>query len=271
MTQTAIEPVASSAGALSGARVNAVFVTILLGILLAALDQTIVSTALPTITADLGGAAHLSWVVTSYLLAQTVSVALAGKFGDLFGRKRIFQLSAGIFVIGSMLCGLATNMTGLIVFRAVQGVGGVHGRQREAQTGVADAVGEDRGHVLQVLVGRRVVLVEHRDLGGDLLVGEVVGLGAVQDVHHHRDLRGQLSPHRAALPRRRERHALQHGLVAPQVRVEVDLPEVVLHGSTAARHARLPSSSPLRGAEPTYIEQECRTRLQIPPPRPGAL
>jgi MFS family permease len=110
MTQTAIEPVASSAGALSGARVNAVFVTILLGILLAALDQTIVSTALPTITADLGGAAHLSWVVTSYLLAQTVSVALAGKFGDLFGRKRIFQLSAGIFVIGSMLCGLATNM-----------------------------------------------------------------------------------------------------------------------------------------------------------------
>lgn len=80
-------PGTGSTPALSRARVNAVFATILLGILLSALDQTIVSTALPTITADLGGAAHLSWVVTSYLLAETVSVALARKFGDLFGRK----------------------------------------------------------------------------------------------------------------------------------------------------------------------------------------
>jgi EmrB/QacA subfamily drug resistance transporter len=99
-------------------------VTILWGILLAALDQTIVSTALPTITADLGGATHLSWVVTSYLLAETVSVALAGKFGDLFGRTTVFQLNATIFVLGSMLCGLATGMTWLIAFRAVQGIGG---------------------------------------------------------------------------------------------------------------------------------------------------
>ena len=110
--------------ALTRGRTNVVFGTILLGILLAALDQTIVSTALPTITADLGGAEHLSWVVTAYLLAQTVSVALAGKFGDLFGRKLVFQVSAAVFVVGSMLCGLATGMTWLIVCRAVQGIGG---------------------------------------------------------------------------------------------------------------------------------------------------
>ena len=75
-------------------RMNLVFVTVLLGMLLAALDQTIVSTALPTIVGDLGGAGHLTWVVSSYLLADTIATVLAGKFGDLFGRKLIFQLSA---------------------------------------------------------------------------------------------------------------------------------------------------------------------------------
>ena len=70
---------------------NLVFVTVLLGMLLAALDQTIVSTALPTIVGDLGGAGHLTWVVSSYLLADTIATVLAGKFGDLFGRKLIFQ------------------------------------------------------------------------------------------------------------------------------------------------------------------------------------
>jgi EmrB/QacA subfamily drug resistance transporter len=109
---------------MSRSRINIIFVTVLLGILLAALDQTVVSTALPTIVADLGGATHLAWVVTAYLLAQTVSVALAGKFGDLFGRKRVFQISAAIFVVGSMLCGLAQNLLFLVVFRAVQGIGG---------------------------------------------------------------------------------------------------------------------------------------------------
>ncbi|WP_328471966.1 MDR family MFS transporter [Streptomyces sp. NBC_00448] len=102
---------------------NVVFGTIVLGMLLAALDQTIVGTALPTIVADLGGASHMSWVVTSYLLAETVATALVGKFGDLFGRKLVFQVSAVVFVAGSFLCGLATNMTLLIVWRAVQGVG----------------------------------------------------------------------------------------------------------------------------------------------------
>lgn len=102
---------------------NIVFVTIMLGVLLAALDQTIVGTALPTIVAELGGAAHMSWVVTSYLLAETVATVLVGKFGDLFGRKVVFQVSAVVFITGSFLCGLATNMTLLILWRGVQGIG----------------------------------------------------------------------------------------------------------------------------------------------------
>ncbi|ORT55707.1 MDR family MFS transporter [Streptomyces sp. CB03238] len=100
-----------------------VFVTIMLGVLLAALDQTIVGTALPTIVADLGGAAHMSWVVTAYLLAETVATVLVGKFGDLFGRKVVFQISAVVFITGSFLCGLAANMPLLILWRGVQGIG----------------------------------------------------------------------------------------------------------------------------------------------------
>ncbi|MFF5700936.1 DHA2 family efflux MFS transporter permease subunit [Streptomyces sp. NPDC012794] len=104
-------------------RRNVVFGTITLGVLLAALDQTIVGTALPTIVADLGGAAHMAWVVTAYLLAETVATVLVGKFGDLFGRKLIFQISAVIFITGSFLCGLAGDMTLLILWRGLQGIG----------------------------------------------------------------------------------------------------------------------------------------------------
>jgi EmrB/QacA subfamily drug resistance transporter len=118
------EPRASGGLELSRAQMNVVFATILLGILLSALDQTIVSTALPTIVGDLGGAGHQSWVVTAYLLAETVATVLAGKFGDLFGRKTVFQLGVLIFIIGSILCGLANSMALLIAFRAVQGIGG---------------------------------------------------------------------------------------------------------------------------------------------------
>ena len=105
-------------------RQNVIFGTVMLGMLLAALDSTIVSTALPTIVSDLGGAGHLSWVVTAYLLAETIAAVLAGKFGDLFGRKFIFQLSAAIFVLGSFICGLAPNMLTLVLARALQGIGG---------------------------------------------------------------------------------------------------------------------------------------------------
>ncbi|MGW1407767.1 MDR family MFS transporter [Streptomyces sp. NPDC002403] len=125
-TASETAPAAQSAAApplLDPRRRNIVFATIVLGILLAALDQTIVGTALPTIVSDLGGAAHMSWVVTAYLLAETVATVLVGKFGDLFGRKIIFQLSAIIFITGSFLCGLATNMTLLIVWRGLQGIG----------------------------------------------------------------------------------------------------------------------------------------------------
>ncbi|MFF0226624.1 DHA2 family efflux MFS transporter permease subunit [Streptomyces sp. NPDC004629] len=97
---------------------------LLLGLLLAALDQTIVSTALPTIVSDLGGLEHLSWVVTAYLLASTAATPLWGKLGDQYGRKRLFQLAIVIFLIGSALCGMARDMPQLIVFRALQGLGG---------------------------------------------------------------------------------------------------------------------------------------------------
>ncbi|WP_367323492.1 DHA2 family efflux MFS transporter permease subunit [Streptomyces sp. HUAS ZL42] len=97
---------------------------LLLGMLLAALDQTIVSTALPTIVSDLGGLEHLSWVVTAYLLASTAATPLWGKLGDQYGRKRLFQIAIVIFLVGSALCGTAQNMPQLIAFRAVQGLGG---------------------------------------------------------------------------------------------------------------------------------------------------
>jgi EmrB/QacA subfamily drug resistance transporter len=114
---------APASGEIDRRRMNLVFGTVMLGMLLAALDQTIVSTALPTIVGDLGGGGHLSWVVSSYLLTDTIATVLAGKFGDLFGRKLVFQVSAGIFVLASAACGFATGMTWLIGARAVQGLG----------------------------------------------------------------------------------------------------------------------------------------------------
>jgi EmrB/QacA subfamily drug resistance transporter len=101
-----------------------IFTALMLAILLAALDQTIVATALPTIVGDLGGLNHLSWVVTAYILATTASTPLWGKLGDQFGRKRLFQSSIVIFLIGSALCGQAHSMIELISFRALQGLGG---------------------------------------------------------------------------------------------------------------------------------------------------
>jgi EmrB/QacA subfamily drug resistance transporter len=92
--------------------------------LLAALDSTIVSTALPTIVSELGGLEHLAWVVTVYLLAQTIVTPIYGKLGDLYGRKIVLQSAIVLFLIGSALCGLSQNMTQLILFRAVQGLGG---------------------------------------------------------------------------------------------------------------------------------------------------
>src|SRR5262245_57839 len=105
-------------------RVRLIFSALLLVLLLASLDQTIVSTALPTIVGDLGGIEHLSWVVTAYLLASTIVGPLYGKLGDLYGRKIVLQTAIVIFLVGSALCGLSQNMAELIAFRAVQGIGG---------------------------------------------------------------------------------------------------------------------------------------------------
>jgi EmrB/QacA subfamily drug resistance transporter len=101
-----------------------VFGGLMLVMLMASLDQTIVSTALPTIVGDLGGLSHISWVVTAYLLAQTAVTPVYGKLGDLFGRKIVLQVALVLFLIGSALCGLAQNLTELVVFRALQGLGG---------------------------------------------------------------------------------------------------------------------------------------------------
>src|SRR4051812_19189820 len=112
---------------------------LVLVMLLASLDQTIVSTALPTIVGELGGLEHISWVVTAYLLAVTVVTPLYGKLGDLYGRKLVLQAALVIFLIGSALCGLAQGMTELIAFRAIQGLGG-GGLMVSAQAAVGDVV-----------------------------------------------------------------------------------------------------------------------------------
>jgi EmrB/QacA subfamily drug resistance transporter len=116
-------PAAPRTSPLQG-RVRVIFGALMLVLLLASLDQTIVATALPTIVGELGGLQHLSWVVTAYLLASTVSGPLYGKLGDLYGRKIVLQAAIGIFLVGSALCGLSQNMTELIVFRGIQGLGG---------------------------------------------------------------------------------------------------------------------------------------------------
>jgi EmrB/QacA subfamily drug resistance transporter len=121
--QVTADPESASA-LITPQRRNLIFVAVLLGMLLAALDQTIVATALPTVVSDLGGAGHQSWVVTSYLLASTIVTAVVGKLGDMFGRKVVFQASVLFFLAGSVLCGLATSMTMLVAARALQGIGG---------------------------------------------------------------------------------------------------------------------------------------------------
>jgi EmrB/QacA subfamily drug resistance transporter len=100
-----------------------VFAGVMLGMLLAALDQTIVATALPRIVVDLNGFEHLSWVVTAYLVTSTITVPLYGKLSDLYGRRSLFIVAISIFLVGSALSGLSQNMTQLIAFRALQGLG----------------------------------------------------------------------------------------------------------------------------------------------------
>jgi EmrB/QacA subfamily drug resistance transporter len=136
---------------LHGRALTTVFVALMLGMFLAALDQTIVSTALPTIVGDLGGLDHLSWVVTSYLLASTVSTPLYGKLGDMYGRKPVFLAAILIFLAGSMLAGLSQSMGQLIGFRALQGVG-AGGLMVGAQAIIGDIVPpRDRGRYMGLI------------------------------------------------------------------------------------------------------------------------
>jgi EmrB/QacA subfamily drug resistance transporter len=122
-----------------------VFAGLMLALALASLDQNIVSTALPRIVSDLGGLAHLSWVVTAFLLTSTVSTPLYGKFSDMYGRKPLFYTAILIFLAGSILCGMAQTMVQLILFRALQGLG-AGGLMTLAQTTVGDLIApRDRG------------------------------------------------------------------------------------------------------------------------------
>lgn len=105
-------------------KLKAIFASLMLVILLASLDQTIVSTALPTIVGEFGGIEHLSWIVTAYMLATTIVTPIYGKLGDMFGRKIVIQVGIVLFLAGSALAGQSQSMTELIVFRALQGLGG---------------------------------------------------------------------------------------------------------------------------------------------------
>jgi EmrB/QacA subfamily drug resistance transporter len=148
MSAEGIETEASAAAPSSHRGVLVVVGGLMLVMLLAALDQTIVSTALPTIVGELGGLNHLSWVVTAYLLALTAVTPLYGKLGDLYGRKVVLQGALILFLVGSALCGISQDLTQLIFFRAIQGLGG-GGLMVSAQAAIGDVVSpRDRGRYM---------------------------------------------------------------------------------------------------------------------------
>ena len=151
----------------------ATFAGLLLAMLLASLDQTIVATALPTIVSDLGGIDRLSWVVTAYLLTATVTIPLWGRAADLYGRKRLFQAAIAVFLLGSALSGLAQSLGQLIAFRGLQGLG-AGGLMTLAMTIVADLVpprerGRYQGYIQMVFVLASVA----GPLLGGVLAGEL--------------------------------------------------------------------------------------------------
>ncbi|WP_420212311.1 MDR family MFS transporter [Burkholderia aenigmatica] len=150
-TDTLLTPAATET-ARRDAPTGLIIAALLLVMLLSALDQTIVSTALPTIVGELGGLDQLSWVVTAYLLSSTVVLPLYGKLGDLYGRKIVLQAAIVLFLAGSALCGVAQDMTQLIVLRALQGLGG-GGLMVVTMAAIGDLVPPDRRARYQGMFG----------------------------------------------------------------------------------------------------------------------
>ncbi|NEC80787.1 MFS transporter, partial [Streptomyces sp. SID7958] len=120
---TTSNPPVSSGPELSKRQINRAIIGVMTGLLLSALDQTVVSTALPSIVSDVGGLENLAWVITAYLLTSMASTPVWGKVSDQFGRRIVFVVATSVFIVGSALCGVAQEITQLIAARAVQGLG----------------------------------------------------------------------------------------------------------------------------------------------------